>query len=148
VLQFTPITANHWDVLKPMVNDFWAFEQISNSSENALRVWQNAWLHPEFVRGWLLEFESQTVGYVVLTFGFSLEYGGLDAYVDELFVKPEFRGRGFASQALGFLTLECQKLNVVALHLEVDANNHTAKSLYAKLGFESTARELLNKDLS
>jgi ribosomal protein S18 acetylase RimI-like enzyme len=148
VLQFTPITANHWDVLKPMVNDFWAFEQISNSSENALRVWQNAWLHPEFVRGWLLEFESQTVGYVVLTFGFSLEYGGLDAYVDELFVKPEFRGRGFASQALGFLTLECQKLNVVALHLEVDVNNHSAKALYAKLGFKSTARELLNKDLS
>ncbi len=131
-----------------MVKDFWAFEQIPFSSEAALKVWQKAWAHPEFVQAWLLEFESQTVGYVVLTFGFSLEYGGLDAYVDELFVKPEFRGRGFASQALAFLRLECQKLNVVALHLEVDTDNHNAKSLYAKMGFESTARELLNKDLT
>ncbi len=130
-----------------MVKDFWVFEQIGFSSEKALQVWQKAWAQPDFVRGWLLEFESQVAGYVVLTFGFSLEYGGLDAYVDELFVKPEFRGRGFASQALGFLTLECQKLNVVALHLEVGADNHTAKSLYAKMGFKSTARELLNKDL-
>jgi diamine N-acetyltransferase len=148
VLQFTPITQNHWVVLEPMVKDFWAFEHIPFSSEAALEVWQKAWAQPEFVRGWLLEFEAKTVGYVVLTFGFSLEYGGLDAYVDELFVKPEFRGRGFASRALAFLTLECQKLNVVALHLEVDNDNHTAKSLYAKLGFASTARELLNKDLT
>ncbi len=143
-----PITAKHWDVLEPMVKEFWLFEQIPFSSDSALKVWQNAWLHPEFVRGWLLEFESQVVGYVVLTFGFSLEYGGLDAYVDELFVKPEFRGCGFASQALGFLALECQKLNIVALHLEVDADNHNAKALYAKHGFASTKRELLNKVLS
>jgi ribosomal protein S18 acetylase RimI-like enzyme len=145
VLQFTPITQNHWEVLEPMVKDFWAFEQIPFSSENALQVWQKALAQPDFVRSWLLEFEFQVVGYVVLTFGFSLEYGGLDAYVDELFVKPKFRGRGFASLALEFLTLKCQKLNVVALHLEVDVTNQMAKSLYAKLGFESTARELLNK---
>ena len=130
-----------------MVKDFWQCEQIRFSSEQALKVWQKAWLQPNFVRSWLLEFESEVVGYVVLTFGFSLEYGGLDAYVDELFVKPEFRGRGFATKALEFLTLECRKLNVVALHLEVDADNHSAKSLYAKMGFASTARELLNKVL-
>ncbi len=130
-----------------MVKQFWAFEQIRFSSEKALKVWQNAWAQPDFVRGWLLEFESQVAGYAVLTFGFSLEYGGIDAYIDELFVKPEFRGRGFAAQALGFLTLECQKLNVVALHLEVDADNETAKSVYAKSGFKTTKRELLNKTL-
>ena len=130
-----------------MVEAFWRFEQIPFSSEMALQTWQKAWAQPDFVRGWLLEFESQTVGYVVLTFGFSLEYGGLNAYVDELFVKPEFRGRGFGAQALAFLTLECQKLNIAALHLEVDADNHDAKVLYAKMGFESTKRELLNKVL-
>ena len=130
-----------------MVKEFWLFEQIRFSSEKALKVWQNAWAQPNFVSGWLLESESQVAGYVVLTFGFSLEYGGLDAYVDELFVKPEYRGRGFASQALEFVSLECKRLNVVALHLEVDADNHNAKALYAKMGFESTARELLNKDL-
>lgn len=142
-----PITAKHWDVLEPMVKDFWLFEQIPFSSENALKIWQNAWRQPDLVRAWLLEFESQVVGYAVLTFGFSLEYGGLDAYVDELFVKPEFRSRGFASLALEFLTLECQKLKVVALHLEVDTDNQSAKALYAKLGFESIKRELLNKVL-
>jgi GNAT superfamily N-acetyltransferase len=123
VLQFTPITQSHWNALKPMMEVFWAFENMPFSSDTALKVWQKAWASPDMVRGWLLEFEENVVGYVVLTFGFSLEYGGIDAFVDELFVKPEFRGQGFASLALEFLTLECQKLNVVALHLEVDATN-------------------------
>jgi ribosomal protein S18 acetylase RimI-like enzyme len=145
VLQFTPITKQHWQTLEPMMKAFWAFEQMPFSSDAALKVWQKAWERPEFVRGWLLEVESQVVGYVVLTFGFSLEYGGIDAFVDELFVKPEFRGQGFATKALEFLTLECRASNVVALHLEVDSTNEIAKNLYAKMGFESTARELLNK---
>jgi diamine N-acetyltransferase len=145
VLQFTPITAEHWEILEPMMAAFWAFEQMPFSSGAALEVWQKAWARPDMVLGWLLEVEENAVGYVVLTFGFSLEYGGIDAFVDELFIKPEFRGQGFASRTLEFLALECQQLNVTALHLEVNADNHTAKSLYAKLGFESTARELLNK---
>jgi ribosomal protein S18 acetylase RimI-like enzyme len=147
VLQFTPITAEHWDVLEPMIADFCVFENISFSSSKGFLIWQKAFEHPEFFRAWLLEFEFEVVGYVVLTFGFSLEYGGLDAYVDELWINPRFRGRSFASQALEFLSLECKKLNVAALHLEVDSDNHAAKSLYAKMGFESTKRELLNKVL-
>jgi diamine N-acetyltransferase len=148
VLQFVPITKQHWTILEPMMKAFWAFENMPFSSGAALEVWQKAWARPDMVRGWLLEVESKTVGYAVLTFGFSLEYGGIDAFVDELFVKPEFRGQGFASQALEFLTLECRALNVVALHLEVDSTNAIAKNLYAKTGFESTERELLNKWLT
>jgi ribosomal protein S18 acetylase RimI-like enzyme len=144
-MRLTPIKPDHWATLEPMMREFWAFEKMPFSSDAALKVWQKAWTQPEFVRGWLLEFESEVVGYVVLTFGFSLEYGGLDAYIDELFVKPECRGRGFATRAMQFLELECQHSNVNTLHLEVDADNYKAKALYAKSGFESTGRELLNK---
>jgi ribosomal protein S18 acetylase RimI-like enzyme len=83
----------------------------------------------------------------VLTFGFSLEYSGIDAYVDELFVKADYRGQGFAARALEFVENECQERNIGTLHLEVDADNHVAKSLYAKVGFESSGRELLSKSI-
>ena len=126
---------------------FWAFERMPFASDAALNVWQKAWAHPELVRGWLLEFESQIVGYVVLTFGFSLEYNGVDAYIDELFVKSDFRGQGFAARALEFVEAECRERNVNTLHLEVDADNLAAKSLYAKVGFESSGRELLSKSI-
>jgi ribosomal protein S18 acetylase RimI-like enzyme len=148
VLQFTPITQNHWGLLESMIAAFCAFENIPFSSGKGFLIWHKAFEHPEFFRAWLLEIEHKFAGYVVLTFGFSLEYGGIDAYVDELWINPEFRGLGFATQTLEFLTLECQKLNIVALHLEVDSTNQIAKKLYAKTGFESTERELLNKWLT
>ncbi len=58
----------------------------------------------------------------------------------KLFVKPEFRGLGFATQALEFLTLECQKLNVVALASRGGQHQRNrAKACTPKLGFETTA---------
>lgn len=47
---------------------------------------------------WLLAAGQAPAGYVVLTVGFSMEYGGLDAFVDDLFVRPAFRRKGFAAQ--------------------------------------------------
>ncbi|HEX8355566.1 MAG TPA: GNAT family N-acetyltransferase, partial [Pyrinomonadaceae bacterium] len=50
----------------------------------------------------LILFGAEVAGYLVLTFGFSLEFGGRDAFVDELFVREEFRGRGAGAAALRF----------------------------------------------
>ncbi|MGJ8618384.1 MAG: GNAT family N-acetyltransferase, partial [Sulfitobacter sp.] len=40
------------------------------------------------------------IGYIVITFGWSVEFGGLDAIIDELYIRPGVRGRGIASEAL------------------------------------------------
>jgi len=46
---------------------------------------------------WLIQAQPGTVGYVALTLGYSLEYGGRDAFVGDLFIRPAFRGRGWGS---------------------------------------------------
>ena len=43
---------------------------------------------------WFVQAHGQNVGYLVLTLGYSMEYGGPIAIIDDLFVKPAFRGRG------------------------------------------------------
>src|SRR5262249_290710 len=52
---------------------------------------------------WLLNVEHEGAGYIVLTIGFSMEYGGLDALVDDLFVRSRFRRKGFGRAALATL---------------------------------------------
>jgi GNAT superfamily N-acetyltransferase len=39
------------------------------------------------------------LGYIVLAFGFSFETGGRNAFIDELYVAPEHRGKGIARRA-------------------------------------------------
>lgn len=100
-----------------------------------------------FARAWLLraDAEGPIVGYAVLTLGFSLEYGGRDGFLDEIYVAPEARGQGIGSAALKFVMAEAEKLGIKALHLEVMPGNDRALELYRRHGFADTRRHLLNK---
>jgi len=80
--------------------------------------------------------DAEIVGYAVLAFGFSLEFGGRDAFVDELFIADTFRGQGIGSAALSAVCAWARREGLCALHLEVERDNKAAKALYTRTGFE------------
>src|SRR5438045_5159336 len=43
---------------------------------------------------WLAESDGHVAGHLVLTFCYSMEYGGRSAFIDDLFVRPPLRNRG------------------------------------------------------
>ena len=80
------------------------------------------------------------IGYVVISFGWSLELGGMDGFVDELFIRPRVRGRGIASEVLRSLPKALSEVDMKAIHLEVDTGNDTAQRLYTRTGFRLRER--------
>ena len=86
---------------------------------------------------WLASHEGEPAGYVVLTVRFSMEYGGLDAFIDDLFVRPGCRRLGLGRAALRELFDECGRRGVLAVHVEVGRDNAAAQSLYSGYGLES-----------
>ena len=88
---------------------------------------------------WLVYSDDIPVGYIALCFGFSLEFSGREATVDEFYIMPEYRGKGLGTQVLEFIKAEAGKYDVKVLHLEVARSNKKARKLYAQAGF--TARE-------
>jgi diamine N-acetyltransferase len=103
---------------------------------------------PSLGRLFLIETDAGTAGYVVLTLGFSLEFLGRDAFVDELFVATPHRGRGLGLLALRFLETIAAELGVAALHLEVGSDNEAALGLYRRAGFEDRRHRLMTKLLT
>jgi GNAT superfamily N-acetyltransferase len=97
---------------------------------------------------WVFEADSTLVGYVVLTLGYSLEYRSRDAFLDELYVAPDWRGRGLARRALEALDSACSRLGVNALHLEVENDKSGAIALYRKWGFAEHRRVLMTKEMT
>ena len=85
-----------------------------------------------------------SIGYLVLSFDFSLEYGGRNAWIDELFVRREFRGKGIGSEVLEFAAQAAREHGAKVLHLEVNRGNR-AIHLYRRHGFEDHNRYLLSK---
>ena len=100
-----------------------------------------------FGRAWLVMLDNKPVGYVVVTLGFSLEYGGHDGFVDDLYLVSEVRGRGLGRELIQFAINEAAKLGIRTLHLEVEAGNDRASALYRKAGFRETGRALMRLPL-
>jgi ribosomal protein S18 acetylase RimI-like enzyme len=101
--------------------------------------------HPELGRAWLVQHQSTTIGYVVLTLGFSFEYRGVDAFIDELYIEPQWRRMGFGRQAMQHVESQARVLGVNALHLEVDPGNDAAVELYRRAGYANHGRHLMTK---
>lgn len=83
------------------------------------------------------------LGYVIITFGWSVEFGGMDGFIDEIYIRPAVRGRGIASEVLLELPKALAAGGLRALHLEVDRENETAQRLYRRTGFAPRDRYVL-----
>ena len=103
---------------------------------------------PAFGGIWILCEESQTVGYVVLTVGFSFEFRGHDAFIDELYIDAAYRRRGYGRRALAFAEERAREMGVNAIHLEVDHGNNPALELYRRTGYKDHDRFLMTKWLN
>ena len=94
-------------------------------------------------RGWVIMKDDRPVGYIVLTFVFSFEYAGRIAFLDELFVSAEMRGRGLAKLALDFIAEQAKVLSLKLIYLEIEPHNDAARKLYLSKGFMEHKRGLL-----
>ncbi len=83
------------------------------------------------------------LGYVIITFGWSVEFGGMDGLVDEIYIRPAVRGRGIATEVLTELPKALAEAGLKALHLEVDRDSKKTMALYQRTGFNPRERYML-----
>lgn len=115
-------------------------------NETAVRAAFHQFLSfPAFGRIWLIYNGSELIGYVILAIGYSFEFRGHDAFIDELYIVPSHRRRGFGRQTMSFVEQEARKLSVNAIHLEVDPGNNSALELYRRTGYVDHNRFLMTK---
>ncbi|MDX1516984.1 MAG: GNAT family N-acetyltransferase [Woeseiaceae bacterium] len=96
---------------------------------------------------WVVEQHGEIVGYLAVTLGFSLEYRGRDAFVDELYLDAAVRGQGLGRRLLDVATAYCRDAGVSAMHLEVETHRQAAMKLYEQAGFETHDRVLMTRFL-
>ena len=113
--------------------------------EEITGTWTKFFSNPEYGRAWLLSVGDELAGYVILTLGYSFEYRGREAFVDELFVESKFRGTGVGRRAMEFVEQKALELSVNVVHLEVDRGNDPALALYRRTGYVDHDRCLMTK---
>ncbi|MBU0507236.1 GNAT family N-acetyltransferase [bacterium] len=142
---FPPATSADVPDLLSMMRELYEYDHSPFDEQEHRRALVDLLANANFGRLWLIQFNGETVGYVILAFGYSLEFRGRDAFVDELFVCEPFRGRGIGSEALRFVEMAARELGIKALHLEVTRANARAQEVYRKFGYQDHDRYLMTK---
>lgn len=140
---FKPLEIADIEVITQMMQDFYAIDNYPMDVEVAKNLFQEFISNENLGKSWLMYSENEIVGYIILTFIFSFEYGGKIAFVDELFIKEIARGKGFGKETIQFIQSEVPKLSLKLLYLEVEPHNENAQKLYLAHDFELHNRKLM-----
>jgi|SRR5579884_2236711 len=132
------------DFLLPLMRDFYEFERLPFDEERSRTLLAQLIENPTLGRLILFEGDSrELLGYTVLGFGFSLEFHGRDAFIDELYVVPSARSQGIGAAALSYAVEVAREAGIQALHLEVDHFNERVHEFYRRMGFKDHDRHLM-----
>ena len=140
---FKPLEIADIEVITQMMQDFYAIDNYPMDIEVAKNLFREFISNENLGKSWLIYSENEIVGYIILTFIFSFEYGGKIAFVDELFIKETARGKGIGKEAIQFIQREVPKLSLKLLYLEVEPHNKNAQKLYLAHDFVIHNRKLM-----
>lgn len=114
----------------------------STQTETSLNEFISA---QQYGRIWMIRTDETIIGYIILAIVYSFEFGGRNAFIDELYLEHEFRGKGIGKRVMEFITEEAKKMNIKGLHLEVERHNEKALSLYRAFQFKDHHRILMTR---
>ena len=136
MVAFRDMTPDDRALVLDMVDDFYHTDAADHVVPSAVmeRTFQAA-VDPRepLLRGILVEQDGETAGFLYVTVCFASEVGGRCLFVEELFLRPAFRGRGLGGEILRWLRAAYP--DVSRFRLEVAPGNDAAARLYQRLGY-------------
>jgi len=133
------------NLLLEMMQEYYAFDVHAFDAQRAQIALVTFLRDASFGRAWLICAQQIPVGYVVLTFGYSLEFLGRDAFLDEFYLRESHRGRGWGRRVLEFVEEEARKFEIRSIHLEVVRENTHAREFYRRAGYTDHTHSLMSK---
>ena len=107
---------------------------LSNGSEKIfLSDFENCVGDCPFLEGYVFYDGENITGYAMIARSFSTEFGKPCIWIEDIYVKPDFRGTGLGGQFLNYIV---QKYPDCVFRLEAEEENESAVRVYRKNGFE------------
>ena len=129
--------ASDTERLLPLIQAYWQYDAIAGYESARLRRQLEEFLStPAYGCGWLATRGGVALGYLLCSWVYSLEHGGLMAEIDELFVVAEHRAHGVGRALVARARAALAARGGVCLQMQVAENNLPARRFYDWLGFE------------
>jgi len=117
-----------------MMRVFYASEAVlSNGSEEIFKNdFETCIGESPYLEGYTFEDNSVICGYAMVAKSFSTEFGKPCLWIEDIYVKPEYRSRGMGGEFLDYIK---QAYPDCVIRLEAEEENSNAIRVYEKHGF-------------
>ena len=128
--------ASDADEIAAMMKVFYASAAVlSDGSEEIFRAdIENCVNDNPYLEGYVFESAGNIVGYAMVAKSFSTEFGKRCIWIEDLYVKDEYRRSGIGRRFFEFIT---DKYEGSVFRLEAEEENKAAIALYEKCGFRA-----------
>ncbi len=136
MLRIEAMEQSHAGEVMDMMRVFYASPAVStNGSEEIFRCdIENCLNGNPYLEGYVFMDGQALAGYAMLAKSFSTEFGKRCIWIEDIYLKKEYCGKGLGSRFLEFVE---QKYPDALLRLEVEEENRRAVHVYRKCGFET-----------
>ena len=136
-IEIKSMTVEHMKEVVEMMRVFYASPAVlSNGSEEIFQNnVENCVNDNPYLEGYIFvekSKEDDILGYAMVAKSFSTEFGKPCMWIEDLYLKPNYRGNGIGTQFFSFIEKKYPK---ALLRLEVEAENESAIHVYKKCGF-------------
>ncbi len=141
------VTTEDTGLILDFIRDYYKMEGIHFDRQKSGEAVENLIAHENIGRIWIIEAGKKPVGYFCLAFSYTLEHHGKDCFLDEMYIKPEFRHLGIGSEVMKFIEDYLIRNEFKAIHLVVHLKNLAAFNYYIKSGFHVHDASFMTKVL-
>ncbi len=95
---------------------------------------------------WLIGPQRAPLGYVMVTFGWSVPLGGMVGWLTEVFIRPSVRRRGIGTEVVHAITVSLREAGMKALHAHASQADDVASRFGRRVGFAGSETVILLTD--
>lgn len=119
-----------------MMRIFYTSDAVSTNGSDEIFTndFDNCINDSPYLEGYVFEKDGETLGYGMLAKSFSTEFGKPCVWIEDIYIKPEFRHGGIGTAFLLFVE---KSYPDALLRLEVEPDNEKAINAYKKCGFDA-----------
>ena len=131
------IKAQDKDIFVQMAKEFYKSEAVISEipTQNILNTFDEVNSNSPYAKAYIIEHDGDTAGYALIGITYSNEAGGLVVWVEEIFIKENYRGLGLGSEFLSYVEQEFGD-KAKRFRLEISHDNDSAQRLYERKGYQ------------
>ena len=136
-MEIRKIRQEDFDQILSMMEVFYASDAllIHPDTQTLAKTLTDCIADGPYLEGFVMENEDRLAGYGMVAKSYSTEAGGRCVWIEDIYVEPQYRGKGYGSRFLAFVR-ERYADQAVRIRLEAEPENHRAMAVYQKAGYE------------